>query len=65
MELRNRTLLGLATLVLLLLFKQGSTIDAAMATCTGKTPCNACKNCRFCGHCAKDGKTCGVCKPKK
>jgi hypothetical protein len=37
----------------------------AVARCTGSASCRACKNCRYCKHCAKQGGTCGVCKPKK
>ena len=37
--------------------------QTALATCTGANPCNACKNCKYCKHCAKEGGTCGVCKP--
>jgi hypothetical protein len=65
MKSKKHTLFGLIALVLLLVFQQSSSVEAALAICTGKTPCSACKNCRYCGHCAKDGKTCGVCKPKK
>ena len=36
---------------------------SSFATCTGANPCSACKNCKYCKHCAKDGGTCGVCKP--
>ena len=61
---KSQTVVGLVALVLLLLLQQASTIEAGTATCTGNNPCNACKNCRYCGHCAKEGKTCGVCKPK-
>lgn len=35
------------------------------ATCVGANPCKACKNCKSCKHCSKDGKTCGVCKPRR
>jgi hypothetical protein len=37
--------------------------QTALATCTGANPCSACKNCKYCKHCAKEGGTCGVCKP--
>jgi len=33
-----------------------------VAACVGDNPCRACKNCKYWKRCAKDGKTCGVCK---
>ena len=39
-------------------------IDLARG-CNGSDSCTACKNCTGCKHCAKDGGTCGVCKPPK
>jgi hypothetical protein len=37
---------------------------ASGAKCYGRNPCKACSTCEYCKHCAKDGGTCGVCKPK-
>jgi hypothetical protein len=60
-----------ATIICLSLWSLPHDINAlgesapAFAKCTGATPCRACKNCRYCKHCAKDGGTCGVCKPPK
>lgn len=45
-----------------LLFFIGPSHKTTLATCQGKSPCNACKNCKYCKHCAKNGGTCGVCK---
>jgi len=42
----------------------GDPVAGYFATCTGADPCKACKNCKYCKHCAKDGGTCGICKPK-
>jgi hypothetical protein len=36
---------------------------ASGAKCLGRNPCRACSTCEYCKHCAKDGGTCGVCKP--
>jgi hypothetical protein len=33
--------------------------------CSGNEYCTACKNCSGCKNCAKEGGTCGVCKPVK
>lgn len=41
----------------------GKTTLTEAAKCIGSPLCTACKNCRYCGHCAKEGGTCGVCKP--
>src|SRR6185369_1676942 len=38
---------------------------ASGAKCTGANPCRACSTCEYCKHCAKEGGTCGICKPKK
>jgi hypothetical protein len=54
----------LALSALLLTLPENHATSAA-ATCTGARACNACKTCNYCGHCAKQGGTCGVCKPKK
>ena len=35
-----------------------------VATCTGKTPCIACKNCSACRHCSVNLGKCGLCKTK-
>ena len=38
--------------------------NVTVATCYGKTPCNACSNCSQCKHCNSGG-TCGKCASKK
>ena len=53
-----------ALFVLLLTVPENNATGGA-ATCVGADPCRACKNCRYCARCSKDGKTCGVCKPKR
>lgn len=38
---------------------------SSAARCVGADPCRACKTCEHCQRCAKQGLTCGVCKPRK
>lgn len=40
-------------------------LNATAARCVGADPCRACKTCEHCKRCAKEGLTCGVCKPRK
>jgi len=54
---------SLWTMLLAFTLLSGIVSGAEFATCTGANPCKACKNCKYCKHCAKDGGTCGVCKP--
>lgn len=54
--------LVVALLTLLFTVPENRAIEAA-ATCVGDNPCKACKNCKYCRRCAKEGLTCGVCKP--
>lgn len=53
----------IATLLFLLIFTVAP-VDLHAATCKGEHPCKACKNCKACKHCSKDGKTCGICRPR-
>ncbi len=60
--MRILTLLSLIALFPTFTFTQKQ--EDKCATCYGNTPCRACKNCRYCKHCAREGGTCGVCKPE-
>jgi hypothetical protein len=40
-------------------------LSGSTARCVGADPCAACKTCEHCQRCAKQGLTCGVCKPRK
>lgn len=63
--------IALATVLVLGVFSMPDNINGhsdsapAFARCTGAKNCRACKNCNYCKHCAKNGGTCGVCKPKR
>lgn len=56
------------TIVVILIagaFALPDNLSGSTAKCVGADPCRACTTCGYCQRCAKQGLTCGVCKPKR